>query len=72
MRSKLGAPKAIVATVHKLARIVYHMLKYRVPFEAITPQQENTRYRQQALRQLQNKARQLGMTIIIEPQPESA
>ncbi|REJ44513.1 MAG: hypothetical protein DWQ54_03050 [Microcystis flos-aquae TF09] len=28
MKTKLGAPKAVVATAHKLARIVYHMLKY--------------------------------------------
>ena len=26
MRAKLGAPKAITATAHKLARIVYHLL----------------------------------------------
>jgi hypothetical protein len=26
MRSKLGAPKAITATAHKLARIIYHMV----------------------------------------------
>jgi transposase len=70
MRAKLGAPKAIVATAHKLARIVYHMLKYRMPFEAITPEQENTHYRQQALRQLQRKARQLGVTVIVDPTPQ--
>ncbi len=27
MRARLGAPKAITATAHKLARIVYHLLK---------------------------------------------
>ena len=26
MRTKLGAPKAITATAHKLARILYHLL----------------------------------------------
>jgi hypothetical protein len=26
MRAKLGAPKAITATAHKLARIIYHMV----------------------------------------------
>ncbi len=28
MRSRLGAPKAITATAHKLARLIYRMLKY--------------------------------------------
>jgi hypothetical protein len=33
MRSKPGAPKAITAAAHKLARIVYHLLKTREPFD---------------------------------------
>src|SRR5437879_13549267 len=28
MRARLGAPKAITATAHKLARLVYSMLRY--------------------------------------------
>jgi hypothetical protein len=28
MRTRLGAPKAITATAHKLARLVYSMLRY--------------------------------------------
>ena len=28
MRARLGAPKAITATAHKLAKLVYRMLKY--------------------------------------------
>jgi hypothetical protein len=28
MKRKLGAPQAITATAHKLARIIYRMLKY--------------------------------------------
>jgi transposase len=66
MRSKLGAPKAVVATAHRLARIVYHMLKYRVAFTAVPPEQENVQYRQRALKQLQRKAQQLGATLVLE------
>ena len=33
MRTKLGAPKAITAAAHKLARIIYHMLKTREPYD---------------------------------------
>jgi hypothetical protein len=28
LRSRLGAPKAITAMAHRLARLVYRMLKY--------------------------------------------
>jgi transposase len=33
LRAKLGAPKAITAMAHQLARIIWHMLTYRVPFD---------------------------------------
>ena len=33
MRAKLGAPKAITATAHKLARILYHLLTTRQPYD---------------------------------------
>jgi transposase len=33
MRARLGPQQATVATAHKIARVVYHLLKYRVPFK---------------------------------------
>ena len=33
MRAKLGAPKAITATAHKLARIIYQLLSARQPYD---------------------------------------
>jgi transposase len=66
MYAKLRTPKAIVATAHKLARIVYHMLKYRVPFAAVPPDQDEAQYRERALRQLQRTARQLGAEVVIK------
>jgi transposase len=35
MRARLGAPAAITATAHKLARIIYFMLKERKPYQDI-------------------------------------
>ncbi len=32
MRARLGPQQATVATAHKIARVVYHLLKYREPF----------------------------------------
>jgi transposase len=67
MKSKLGTPKAVVATAHKLARIVYHMLKYQTPFSAVPAEQADAQYREQALRNLQRKALRLGARLVIEP-----
>ncbi|GCA90990.1 hypothetical protein MiTa_04351 [Microcystis aeruginosa NIES-4264] len=72
MKTKLGTPKAVVATAHKLARIVYHMLRHQVPFSAIAPEQEDERYRQRLLHNLQRKAQKLGARIILETQSDSA
>jgi len=33
MRTKLGAPKAITATAHKLARIIFQILSTRQPYD---------------------------------------
>ncbi len=38
MKAKLGNPKAVVATAHKLARIVYHLLKTGVSYAARLPE----------------------------------
>ncbi|HCF25820.1 MAG TPA: IS110 family transposase [Cyanobacteria bacterium UBA11049] len=66
MKAKLGTPKAVVATAHKLARIVYHLLKYQVPFIAQSPEQEDAQYRERALRNLQRKAHKLGAKLVID------
>ena len=47
------------------------MLKYQVSFSAIPPEQEDERYRQRLLNNLQRKAQKLGARLIIETRPES-
>jgi transposase len=34
-RGQLGKMQAMVATAHKLARTVYHMLKYKTPYREL-------------------------------------
>ena len=57
--------KKVVAIAHKLARIVYHLLKYQVPFSALLPEQKDARYRERALRNLQRKALKLGARLVV-------
>ena len=69
LRARLGSPKAITATVHKLARIFYCLWRGggedRDPGVDVYEQQ----YQQRILKNLQRKADQLGFTIV--PQPDS-
>ena len=64
MRAKHGSPKAITATAHKMARMVYHMLKYRVQY--IDPGQDyyEQKYRDRVIKNLQRKAQELGMQLV--------
>jgi len=64
MRAKHGAPKAIVATAHKLARIVYHLLKYREDYVDPGADYYEEKYRDRAIRNLKRKARQLGLDLV--------
>jgi len=50
MRAKLGAPKAVTATAHKLARIVYQLLSTRQPYDesVFAKMEQSTRLRREA------------------------
>ncbi len=60
MRAKRDTPTAINATAHKLARLIYRTLKYGQEYIDIGQQQYEQRYKENALKALQRKARQLG------------
>jgi len=68
LRTKLGAPKAITAMAHKLARLVYRMLKYGREYLDKGMQYHDERSRLQQLQQLKKKAAKLGLQIV-EAQP---
>ena len=68
MRAKLGAPKAITATAHKLARIVYHLITTGQAYdETVFAQQEIENKRRNETR-LRHQARKPGFTLIEIPQ----
>ena len=64
LRTKLGAPKAITAMAHRLARLVYRILKYGQGYIDKGTEYYEHRYRQQQLQFLQQKAAQLGLRIM--------
>lgn len=63
-RARLGAPKAITATAHKLARIFYSMLKNGKGY--VDPGQDyyETQYRDRVTKSLQKKAASLGFDLV--------
>ncbi len=64
MRARHGAEQAIVAAAHKLARLVYHMLKYREEYVDPGSGYYEAKYRERAIKNLKRKARQLGLDIV--------
>ena len=64
MRAKLGGPKAITATAHKLARVVYHLIRTGQPYdESIFRKYEET-HRDRVQQRLQAKAAALGLRLV--------
>jgi transposase len=63
MRARLGAPKAITATAHKLARILYHLLATGHAYDETVFAQDEQRYRHRRLQRLHREAAALGYTL---------
>ncbi len=63
LRSKLGAPKAITAMAHRLARLAYRMLKYGQAYVDKGTEYYEERFRQQQIQLLRKRAAKLGFQI---------
>ena len=64
MRARLGAPKAITAAAHKLARIIYHLLTTGQEYDESVFAQNEERYRQRRTRRLEREAAALGYSLM--------
>ena len=63
MRAKLGGPKAVTATAHKLARIVYHLLTTGQAYDETVFAQQETQNKQRNENRLRHQARKLGFEL---------
>jgi transposase len=63
MRGRLGPQQAIVATAHKLARVFYHMLKYREAFQPESIERYEQHRRARDLKHLMRRATRLGYEL---------
>jgi transposase len=69
MRSKLGPAKATTATAHKLAKIIYRMLKEQTPYRERSAEEYLHKDQERKLQQLRKQAKSLGFTLV--PQTSS-
>ena len=63
LRSRLGAPKAITATAHKLARIFYTVMRYGVEYQKRTEEEFVIEHRKRMEKNLHRRARELGYEL---------
>jgi hypothetical protein len=64
MRARLGAPKAITAAAHKLARTIHHLLSTGKEYDESIFARDEERYRQRRTRRLEREAAALGYSLV--------
>ena len=64
LRGKLGAPKAITAMAHKLAVLVYRLLRWGHEYVDKGMQYYEERHREQQIRLLKKRAAKLGLVVV--------
>jgi len=65
LRARLGAPKAITAMAHMLARLVYRMLRYGEQYVDKGMKYYEEKYREHEIRSIQKKAKDLGLVVTL-------
>ena len=63
-KARLGSPKAITAMAHKLARILWHLLKFKQPFNPEVFAKEEEKMKRKKLARLQTLATTLNYRLV--------
>jgi transposase len=72
MKAKLGAAEGVTATAHKLARIIYRLVKHGDDYVRQGMEVYENKCREQKLKRLQKAASQQGFQLVaIQPLPSS-
>jgi transposase len=72
LRGRIGAPKAITATAHKLACLIYSMLKFGTEYVDRGQHYYEQRYQQRLVQHLTRRAKQLGYQLVKNDAPSPA
>jgi transposase len=66
-KARLGTPKAITAMAHKLARIIWHLLKYREPYDPTVWAKAEEKNRLKKIKRLHQNAAAFGYQLVSTP-----
>jgi transposase len=66
-KARLGAPKAVTAAAHKLARIFYSMLKNKTAYDAPDANYYEEQYRKRVMANLRKRAAGMGFDLVERP-----
>ena len=69
LKSRLGAPKAITAMAHKLARIFYRLWSDPATYDPARLDYYERKNEERTLRYLEKKARSMGYELVAKPVP---
>ncbi len=64
MRGKLGAAAGVTATAHKLARLVYRLLKHGELYVQQGLEDYERKHRERVLRHLKKAAASMGLEVV--------
>lgn len=64
LKARLGPAKALTATAHKLAKIVYNMLRYGKAYVDRGAAYYEQQYRERVLKNLKHRAKQMGFELV--------
>jgi transposase len=67
MKARLGTPKAITATAHTLARLIYAMLKHGTAYVRQRMADDAQHYRDRMIQHLTRRAKALGYALVQTP-----
>ena len=65
--SRLGKPKGLIATAHKVALFIYRMMKDGHDYADIGQEQYDKQFKERTLRSLARKAKDLGFQLVPPP-----
>ena len=67
MSARLGKPQAVTATAHKLARLVYSMLKHGSEYVDMGQDYYERQYQERVVRNLARRAKEFGLVLVQDP-----
>jgi hypothetical protein len=63
LKARIGAPKATTATAHKLAIIIFNMIRNKIEFFETGADYYEKQYRERLIKNLNNRAKMLGFEL---------